>query len=294
MKKLITHLFFCFALISTLQVSAQYCGSAQVSFPACGIQSTPGFGDINTYHCITRGQCDSLTIPFNVYTNFTAQGNAVTIYKLRFDAIDSLPCGLCWSTNQSTQSINGVPNGQNEFGPGESGCIKIKGLTNDAAGSYKLSMILDVRTQQNSTGYNVDSIPSDAGGIVIWVKVIDPGTNCPTSIDTAHPKHPSTSCAAPVCLTGIVEVSKNLTNLTVQPNPMTSGESKVTFNSEISGNQQIRITNVVGSEVYSASIPVKMGANETTIQRNNLPAGIYILSVGGSQGMVTRKFIITD
>lgn len=294
MTKLITLLFFCFTLITSFQASAQYCGSSQVSFPACGFQNNYGFGNIDSFKCITRGQCDSLIIPFRVYTGFTAAGNTITIYKLRFDAIDSLPCGLCWSTSQSTSSINGVPNGPNEFGPGENGCIKISGLTNDPAGSYKLSMSLAVRDNQSTTGYDIDTIASDAGNVVIWVKVIDPGTSCPTTLDTAHRKHPSTSCTHTSCPTvGIVEVSRTLTDLSIQPNPMSS-EAKVTFNSEITGNQQIRITNLVGSEVYYANLPVKAGANETTIKRNNLPAGIYILSVGGNQGMTTRKFIITE
>jgi hypothetical protein len=291
MKIHVRHLLFCFALVTSFQVSAQYCGSSQVrlGFGACTIQGTPGFGNVNTYHCITKGQCDTLVIPFQIYTGFTAAGNTITIYKLRIDAIDSLPCGLCWSTTQSQTAGYGP----NEFGPGESGCIQIAGLTNDPAGSYKLSMSLAVRDNPSTTGYDIDTIASDAGNVVLWVKVIDPGTSCPTTVDTAHRQHPSTSCTHSSCLTGIVEVSKTLTDLSIQPNPMSS-EARVTFNSEITGNQQLRITNLVGSEVYYANLAVKAGANETTIKRNNLPAGIYILSVGGNQGMATRKFIITE
>ena len=291
MKKILTLLLVCAALFSNVSLNAQYCGSSQVVYPACGQQLNFGFGDINTYKCITRGQCDTLTIPFKVYTGFTAQGNTITIYKLRFDAIDSLPCGLCWSTSQSAIPGNGV----NEFSPGENGCIRITGLTNDAAGQYKLSMSLAVRDNpQTNNGYDIDTIPSDAGGVYLWIKVADPG-NCPDTIITANGSaHPSTSCSHTNCaLTGINTVNKVLTDLSIQPNPMTS-DAKITFTSEIGGTQQIRITNIVGSEVYRSSIPTRAGINETTISRDNLPAGVYILSVGSNQGTATRKFVITD
>ena len=290
MKKVITNLFFGLVLMASFQAKAQYCGSSQVSFPDCGFDTVYGFGNINTYKCITRGQFDTLVIPFKIYQSFTAAGNTVTIYKLRIDAIDSLPCGLCWSTSQSST----VGNGPNEFSPNESGCIRIAGTTFDRAGSYKLSLSLAVRTHSSTTGYDIDTISADAGGIYLWVKVINPGDACPTTINTSQPSmHPSTSCASATWGVGIREVSANLTNLSIQPNPMSS-EAKVSFVSENGGNQQIRITNIVGSEVYQATIAAKQGTNETTISRNSLPAGIYILSVGNNQGIATKKFIITD
>ena len=295
MKKLITNLFFAVVLMASFQAQAQYCGSSQVSFPDCGVQTTNGFGDINLYKCITRGQFDTLVIPFKVYPSFTAQGNSVTIYKLRINTIDSLPCGLCWSTSQSSQLINGVPNGVNEFSPNESGCLRIAGTTFDRAGSYKLTMTLAVRDRSTTTsGYDIDTIASDAGGIVLWVKVINPGDVCPDTIYTAHPSiHPSTSCANGHFGVGIQENTITLSNLSIQPNPM-STEAKVTFVSENGGNQQIKITSIVGSEVYHNVIAAKQGLNDTTISRNNLPAGIYILTIGNNQGIATKKFIVTD
>jgi len=280
MKKLLTHLFLGFALITAFQAHAQYCGSQNTSvYPA---PTTYGFGNVDSFPCIIKGQYDSIIIPFKVYQSFSAQGNNVTIYKLRIDEIDSLPCGLCWSTSQSSSAGCGV----NEYLPSDTGCIKIAGLTNDAAGSYRLFMTLNVRDQSASTGWDVDSIPSDVGGITLWVKVIDPAGSCPMTVDTLNPKHPG-------CVTGIREISNSLRDLTIQPNPMAT-EAKVSFTSETGGKQLIRITDIVGREVYSTTMTAKQGQNETTINRNKLPAGIYILSVGNEQGTATRKFTITD
>jgi hypothetical protein len=288
MKKLITNLFLGLAIMASFQANAQYCGSSQVSWPSCGVQNNYGFGDYNTFPCITRGQNDSLIIPFKMYQTFTAQGNTITIVKLQFNTIDSLPCGLCWSTSKSINPNNMA----NEFDPNESGCIKIAGLTNDQAGSYLLSITLNVAstasTTPGDTTFFVNGINSQAGNIAIWIKVIDSTTQCPDTVDQTLLRHPSTSCA-----NGIREVSKTLSNLSIQPNPLTN-EAKVSFSSEVAGNQQIIITDAIGREVYSNSIMVKQGTNETTIKRNNLSAGIYILSIGSSQGTATSKFVIED
>ena len=292
MKKLITNLFFSFAIIASFQANAQYCGSSQVSFPSCGFQTTYGFGDVNTYSCVTRGQNDSLIIPFKIYANFTAQGNTVRIYKLKILSIDSLPCGMCWSTNTSADSTNQA----NEFDPNESGCIRIFGNTSDLAGAYKLSIMLAVRTQPivtaaDDTTYNIPSIASDAGGIALWVKLMNPGGTCPDTIIASQPSmHPSATCQIHA---GIAEIGKSLSNLTIQPNPM-SNEAKVSFTSENGGTQQVRITNIVGSEVFNTTINAKQGLNDMTINRNNFPAGIYILTIGNNQGTASRKFVIAE
>ena len=285
MRKLLTHLFFSIAFVTAFQAHAQYCGSQQVAlnYGACVPVQNYGFGDVDSFPCIVRGQQDSIIIPFKVFTNFSVGSIHVNIYKLRIDVIDSLPCGLCWSTSQSTSTGMGV----NEYLPSDNGCIKITGLTNDAAGSYRLYMKLNVRDQPASTGWDVDSIPSDAGGITLWLKVINPGDTCPTKVDTLNPSH--TSCVT----TGIREISNPLKNLSIQPNPMTN-ESKVTFTSENGGTEVIRVTDIVGREVYRTNIVSKQGQNETTIKRNKLPVGVYILYVGNEQGTASRKFTIAD
>jgi hypothetical protein len=294
MKKLITNLFFSIALVASFQVSAQYCGSSNLTLGTggCGIATNYGFGNVDSFPCIIRSQCDSIIIPFKVYTNFTVTGvGTVPVYKLQFASIDSLPCGLCWSTSVSSNPANQA----NEFNANEDGCLKISGFTADMAGSYQLTMLLNVATSTNNdTAYTTHDIDSRAGGVSLWVKVINAGDPCPNTIDSTNPAHASTSCTQMSCpLTGINEVSKTLTNLSIQPNPMTN-EAKVTFASEIAGDQQIRITDAIGRVVYTTTMTAKAGQNETIIKRNNMPAGIYILYVGNEQGIATKKFIIED
>ena len=142
--------------------------------------------------------------------------------------------------------------------------------------------------QQEDTTYDIHREPSQVGGVSLWIKVIDAGSQCPDTVDQTLLRHPSTLC--PI---GISEVSKTLTNLSLHPNPVTN-EAKVSFTSLTGGPQQISITDVLGREVYRTTVTARAGANETMIKKNNMPAGVYILYVGNEQSTATKEFVIED
>ncbi|MCW3126700.1 MAG: hypothetical protein JWO03_2358, partial [Bacteroidetes bacterium] len=195
------------------------------------------------------------------------------------DTISNLPCGMCWSSNKAT----------NEFLPDEVGAFQIQGTTNDPAGEYKVHLVLSVATLDSHT-YNIQHIDANAGGVYLYFRVKGSGACAPVDTNILGL---TTSCITPPFGVGINEVSNAVSGLVIQPNPM-ANEAKVTFTSETNTTQTVRIVNIVGSEVYRASINAKAGINETTISKGNLPAGIYIMSVGNNKGMATRKFIISE
>ncbi|MBS1623997.1 MAG: T9SS type A sorting domain-containing protein [Bacteroidetes bacterium] len=254
---------------------AQYCGSSQVS--AVNPGSGYGFPKLDSIACIVQGANTTLDIPFRTYTHFTAQGNPVTIYKLRIDEMSNLPCGLCWSTNKAT----------NEFSPDEYGTFRIQGTTNDAVGEYKIHLLLSVATQ-NANNYDVQGIDADAGGVYLYLRVMAANGSC-APVDTSS----LGLTASTQCPTGINDMKSNVTSLTVQPNPMSS-EANVTFTSEVAGTSNLTITNIVGSVVYRTAINTRIGENATTISKGNLPAGIYILTVGNNKATASRKFVIAE
>lgn len=272
MKKLFTLLSFSLLFGASY---AQYCGSSQVS--AINPGSNYGFPKLDSIPCIVQGANTTLDIPFKTYTTFTAQGNTVNIYKLKIDVMNNLPCGLCWSSTSAT----------NEFNPNDLGTFRIQGTTNDAVGEYKIHLLLSVNTQ-NQGNYDIDSIDADAGGVYLYVRVKANGGNC-APVDT----NSIGLSASTQCPTGINDVKANVSALSVQPNPMTS-EANVTFTSEVAGTSNITITNIVGSVVYRTAIATKVGENNTTINKGNLPAGIYILTVGNNKAAASRKFVIAE
>ncbi len=254
---------------------AQYCGSSQVHY--ANPTNHYGFPNLDSIPCIIQGANTTLDLPFQTYQSFTAQGNTVTIHGLRIDTMSNLPCGLCWSTDTST----------NEFQPGAFGTFRIQGTTNDAVGEYKVHLILSVNTQNQGT-YDIQGIDADAGGVYLYLRVKANGGNCAPVDTNSLGLTASTSCP-----TGINDVKATVSALTVQPNPMTS-EANVTFASEVAGTSKLTITNIVGSVVYQSAIATKVGENTTTINKGNLPAGIYILSVGNNKATASRKFVIAE
>jgi hypothetical protein len=285
MKKLITNLFLGMALIASLHTQAQYCGASEITIGSCGVPpGTPGFENLDSIPCIQQGVFTTIILPFTNYTAFSAQGNAVVVHRLKLDTLSNFPCGMCWSTNKADNSFLG----------GEFGCVKIQGITNDPAGQYKIHMLLDVNTQDTTTNYGITDINADAGGVYLYVRVVAAGATSCTPVDTSSTAQRLTAgCDTFNLAAGIRNVPATLHDLTIQPNPV-STDAKVTFTSETGGTQQIRISNIIGSEVYSTTYAARQGANETTISRNGLPAGMYILSVGSNAGVATRKFIITE
>jgi PKD repeat protein len=170
-----------FACLS-LSLSAQYCGSPRTTSTGTGA-STYGFGDPATYSCITAGRQDSLLINFKCYPFFTAQGNTITVKKLHIDSIENLPCGMCWSSNKSS----------NAFLANETGSILIQGLTNDQVGQYKLRLIVSIAVTDTLT-YTLTGIDAAIGNVNLYVRVAAAGTNC-APLDTALPgKIASANC----------------------------------------------------------------------------------------------------
>ena len=272
MKKIITLLSFSFCFVASY---AQYCGSSQVSSITPG--GGYGFPALDSIPCIVQGANTTLDIPFRTYTTFTAQGNTVNIYKLKIDQMSNLPCGLCWSTTSAT----------NEFNPNDYGTFRFQGTTNDAVGEYKIHLLLSVATQ-NANNYDIQGIDADAGGVYLYLRVKAANGSC-AAVDTSS----AGLTASTSCPLGVNDVKTTVSALTVQPNPMTN-EATVSFTSEVAGTSNLTITNIVGSVVSRSAITTKVGENNATINKGNLPAGIYILTVGNNKASASRKFVIAE
>ena len=78
--------------------------------------------------------------------------------------------------------------------------------------------------------------------------------------------------------------------LTVSPNPST-GIFKLDLVEVNSGEYTIRISNVIGEEVYSETRDVNF-TSSTQIDLSNFSKGVYLLNVNNSESSISRKIII--
>ena len=55
-----------------------------------------------------------------------------------------------------------------------------------------------------------------------------------------------------------------------------------------------RMTNMIGSEVLRKSVEVRAGENTSTIEKNNLPVGVYFYSLSDGKTVVTKRVVISE
>ncbi|HLP21761.1 MAG TPA: T9SS type A sorting domain-containing protein [Chitinophagales bacterium] len=282
MKKLI----FTFCLLSAsalaFNLNAQHCatpdGSAACS-PTGGPQSG-GFEAASTTPCAVQGQAYSHAIQFTMFSAFDFQGQQ-SVDSIEFVSIENLPCGLCWAVNQADK----------RYDANEDGCVSISGTTTDAAGQYKLALSLKAWINGQATGLTIPASLVDQTGIRLLLRVKASDAAC-VNADTSASANNLTATQGG-CPNGINDVDAGVKSFSIVPNPMNNG-AEISFVAEKSALYTVRVTDVTGKEISSVQVDAKAGENTTRIERNNLPAGVYFLSLTNGASVVTKRFSIAD
>ena len=83
----------------------------------------------------------------------------------------------------------------------------------------------------------------------------------------------------------------NINRLNVYPNP-SKGNFFIKFKSIVNQNILIKITNVIGEEVYRESIEKFIGPYTKQISLDNYGKGFYLLEINTSAGILNKKLIL--
>jgi hypothetical protein len=261
--------------------NAQYCGNSGPSIcTPSGTLTQPGLSPTSdSLPSVVNGTAPNTVIQFKNFNTFNFGGQTVTVNSLTVDTLRNLPSGLCWATNKAN----------NTWANQEDGCIKISGTACDNPGQYKLKIIV---TADIGVPIQTDA---DAAGLKYFVRLINAGDNevpVDTNQTAAFAKPSGYSATASGCNVGIEDVL-SVNALSVVPNPF-NGKAVVSFYSAKSGIMTERITNMLGSEVYSHKVDVKIGDNTSMIEKNNLPAGVYFYSIGDGKNIATKRIVISE
>lgn len=281
MKKLI--FTFCILSVSALafNASAQHCSTADGSgvCTPLGGPAAGGFEDPATTPCAVQGTAYSHALQFTMFSSFSFQGEQ-NVDSIEIVSIENLPCGLCWSVNKATK----------RYAANEDGCLSITGTTNDADGQYKLALSLKAWINGQPTGLTIPSTLVDQTGIRLFLRVKTANGGCVT-VDTSASANNLT--AAATCSVGISDIEAGVSSFSIMPNPMNSNAT-VSFVAERNAVYTMRITDIAGKQVDLQQVEAKTGANVVTIERNNLSAGVYILSLTNGNSTATRRFTISE
>jgi len=298
MKKLIFTLsLFCLVAVS---VKAQYNYQNPSGPGACTpslVYDTPGLYPISADLAqIVEGKDSPMTIYF---VNYDSINNPVTGFpaymdSLTVDSIGNLPTGYKWSTSSAT----------NTFYNQTKGCIKIDGTcgTDQLPGQYQLFILVTVWTNPALLGVNpTGPIPASAAGLYYYVRVVSANDTSTHAIDTTGQAagtnifvpYTNVPAAAAACaiVNGISSIDKNVTSLSVYPNPFSS-QTEVTFNSNVAGTFTEKLTDILGNTIFSKSVGVTLGANTHQLNRNSLAQGVYFYTIGDGNGSITKKVVI--
>lgn len=80
-----------------------------------------------------------------------------------------------------------------------------------------------------------------------------------------------------------------VSNLSVYPNPSTTGDFSVKFDVEAQKVIQIKVYNLIGREVYRKQISAPAGEYKATFDIHNFPKGVYMLEISNGNQRLTRR-----
>ncbi len=223
-------------------VSAQYCGTSDSSIcTATGMPANPGFyPPTDSFPAFLNNFLTSATIQFRNFDTILFGNEVLPVYSLKWDTIENLPPGLCWSTNKSN----------NTYARGETGCIHFSGLACGPTGQYKLSTLVTV-----DIGIPVET-NGDPGGLKYFMRLQNAG-DADIPVDTTQ-----TDSAPFIPYGGICQtLSPPVTN--VGPDQTVCAGSIVTLNPVITGGQppytylwQSLGSNIICTTCANASVSV--------------------------------------
>lgn len=94
----------------------------------------------------------------------------------------------------------------------------------------------------------------------------------------------------PALISGIEEeISKE--SLNIYPNPA-SGTATVTFESNVKGNTNVVVSNMIGQTVKVVKAEIVKGSNTVVLNLSDVNEGIYLVTLGTGSNKITQKLVI--
>jgi hypothetical protein len=175
--KFLPKAFATLLLIAMVQIAqAQYCGSAPYgpsgsTICTAGTNLTAeGFSPpSDSLPCVVQGVFYDQTVQVKVPSTVMYSGFNVALTSIKIDTLSNLPCGLCWSTENSNNTFSG----------GSQFCLRVRGTSYDNPGQYNCHIIVT----GVAFGQTVTENASQAG-LDYAIRVQTPAGTC-VAVDTS-------------------------------------------------------------------------------------------------------------
>ena len=216
-------------------------------------------GGITKVACI--GKNYSFDLQVIIPDTFLFAGLAIQMSSATIKAVKGLPKGLSYACN--------VPNCK--FLAKKPGCINVYGLVDPVVipGQFDLTIDVELAT---GLGNIPQSFPNPAIAPGVYsIKVVKN-----TDI---------------LCQSATSDLSDLGVNMLISPNP-TQDFANLTIDSELFGNYNIQVIDMVGRVVNTQNVALSVGTNFATLKSENLNNGIYTVRLQNEKGQLTRKLVI--
>jgi hypothetical protein len=158
------------AILAIHFLSAQYCGNSGPGICTPQTQTQPGLFPLSPEQPpFINGQVANTVIEFENFDTVYFDGSSFVLQTLTIDTISNLPNGLCWATNQASNTYNNQ----------QVGCILLSGTTCAQPGQYKLNIVVTV-----NVGFTV-TVNADVADLFYFLRVDNAGETA-TPVDTTQ------------------------------------------------------------------------------------------------------------
>ena len=130
------------------------------------------------------------------------------------------------------------------------------------------------------TGHNGQILPSQGAGV--YKAVVYP---------QGYPRCSLTSADFTIAPTGVIEAVSDVYDLSVFPNP-SNGSFAIRAGVLSQGDATVRITDMLGREVYLRTLGHQSGEINCTVDISSLAKDVYTLQVSTATGRATRRIVI--
>jgi hypothetical protein len=91
--------------------------------------------------------------------------------------------------------------------------------------------------------------------------------------------------------TSINEVAANLGGFGNHPNPFNSF-TNIEFTAKNNAVYTLKVVNMLGAVVYAEQVVAQPGRNTIRMERGNLPAGVYVYSIGNGAHSINSRMVV--
>lgn len=158
------------------------------------------------------------------------------------------------------------------FNAGTAGCAKISGTIIAPPGEYDARMYLEIIT----AGYPTLVIPHP-------------------NFNTVWRKYTLKVYPQPIdgCLTNVDNVANNFVSAKVNPNPF-NGTTLIVLSSKANFQADLNVYNIFGKKIQTKEVHIMNGENKINFDGSSLSAGMYILTIGKGNDLITEKLIVEN